>query len=69
MVRLTGWYEVEYGVEIVDVQGNNLHACVQHYMLEDEDFGYTDMELEITGDDGISKDVTKLVHRMLSNEV
>ena len=69
MLRLTGWYETEYGANMVDVQGNNLHACVQHCMLEDEDFGHTDMELEISGEDGVAKDVTMFVHRMIRNEV
>jgi|TARA_B110000483_G_C17823095_1_gene399724 hypothetical protein len=69
MLRLTGWYETEYGANMVDVQGNNLYACVQHYMLEDEDFGHTDMELEISGEDGVAKDVTMFVHRMIRNEV
>ena len=55
MLRLTGWYETEYGANMVDVQGNSLYACVQHYVLEDEDFGHTDMELEISGSDGVSK--------------
>ena len=66
-VALCGWYEVENGLEPVDQEGENLNEIVCRLVEEDpENFGHTDMELELTFPDGETKDVTRLVHRMVT---
>ena len=64
-VALCGWYEVENGLEPVDQEGENLNEIVCRLVDEDPDFGHTDMELELTYQNGDTKDVTQLVHRLV----
>ena len=66
-VALTGWYETEGGFEPVDQEGENLNEIVCRLAESDpENFGHTDMELELTLPNNEIKDVTSLVHRMLT---
>ena len=42
---LCGWYETEFGLEVFEVEGLDLEACVAEVRHDSEDFGHTDMEL------------------------
>jgi len=64
-VVLSGWYEVEDGLNPIDEQGENLNEIVCRLVSGDPDFGHTDMELELTFSDGHTKDVAQLVHRLV----
>lgn len=66
-VTLSGWYEVDDGLNPIDEIGENLNEIVCRLVKDDpENFGHTDMELELTLPDGDTKDVTRLVHRMVT---
>lgn len=66
-VVLSGWYEVEDGLNPIDEHGENLNEIVCRLVGEDpENFGFTDMELELIFSDGHTKDVAQLVHRMVT---
>ena len=66
-VILTGWYEVETGVVIVDETGENLNEIVCRLTERDEDFGHTDMELELHLPNGEIKLVEETVARMVQS--
>jgi hypothetical protein len=42
---LCGWYETEFGLEVFEVEGLDLEACVTQVRHDSDDFGHTDMEL------------------------
>lgn len=64
---LTGWYESEQGAVILDETGENLNEIVCRLVERDsENFGQTDMELELHMPDGEVKCVESLVHRMVN---
>ena len=42
---LCGWYETEFGMEVFEVEGLDLEACVAQVSHDCEDFGHTNMEL------------------------
>ena len=63
--KLTGWYEGEHGAILVNEQGFCLSAIVARMQMMDADFGHTDMELELIFEDGHTKDVAQLVHRLV----
>jgi hypothetical protein len=42
---LCGWYETEFGLEVFEVEGLDLEACVAEVRHDSDDFGHTDMEL------------------------
>ena len=42
---LCGWYETEFGLEVFEVEGLDLEACVAQVRHDSDDFGHTDMEL------------------------
>lgn len=63
--QLQGWYETEAGAILVNDQGFCLSAIVTRLQMMDEDFGHTDMELELTLPDGTVKNVEHLVYRMV----
>lgn len=66
-VVLTGWYEVEEGVVMLDETGANLNEIVVRLVQNDvENFGHTDMELELHLPDGEIKCVESLVRRMVT---
>lgn len=65
-VILTGWYEIETGVVMVDETGDNLNDIVCRLIERDQDFGHTDMELELHLPDGEIKCVEQMVHRMVT---
>jgi hypothetical protein len=66
-VVLTGWYETEQGATLVDETGENLNEIVCRLVESDvENFGHTDMELELHLPDGEVKLVEHLVHRMVT---
>jgi len=65
-IILTGWYETETGVEMLDETGDNLNDVVCRLMERDpENFGHTDMELELHLPDGEIKCVEDLVYRIV----
>ena len=64
-VTLSGWYEVDDGLNPIDEEGENLNEIVVRLIDEDPDFGHTDMELELIFEDGHTKDVAQLVHRLV----
>ena len=66
-VILTGWYETEEGAVMLDETGENLNEIVVRLVQNDvENFGHTDMELELHLPDGEIKCVEQLVHRMVT---
>ena len=65
-VILTGWYEIETGAVMIDETGDNLNEIVCRLTERDEDFGHTDMELELHLPDGEIKCVEDLVYRMVT---
>ncbi len=69
MIVLSGWYETEGGLMPIDEEGKNLNEVVCRLQKEDEDFGHTDMELELELENGDTKDVSKMVYRMVNNDL
>ena len=66
-VILTGWYETEEGAVMLDETGANLNEIVVRLVQNDvENFGHTDMELELRLPDGEIKCVESLVQRMVT---
>jgi len=65
-ITLTGWYETDEGYMPVHVEGHDLKSLVRRLRdMDPENFGYTDMELEVY--DGIDDvlDVTDRVYSMV----
>ena len=65
-ITLTGWYETDEGYMPVHVEGHDLKSLVRRLRdMDPENFGHTDMELEVY--DGIDDvlDVTDKVYRMV----
>lgn len=62
---LTGWYETDNGVIMLDESGHCLAGIVAQLQRTDEDFGHTDMELELHLPNGEIKEVEKLVAQMV----
>jgi hypothetical protein len=62
---LTGWYETDSGVTMLDESGHCLADIVAQLQRADEDFGHTDMELELHLPNGEIKEVEKLVAQMV----
>ena len=62
---LTGWYETDNGVTMLDESGHCLADIVAQLQRADEDFGHTDMELELHLPNGEIKEVEKLVAQMV----
>jgi len=67
-VILTGWYETDNGMEMVDETGSSLNEIVCRLQRRDSDFGHTDMELEVHLPDGTIKFVEDTVSRIVSNK-
>ena len=67
-VILTGWYETDNGMELIDETGSSLNEIVCRLQRRDSDFGHTDMELELHLPDGEIKLVEDTVSRIVSNE-
>ena len=66
-VILTGWYETDEGAVMLDETGANLNEIVVRLVQNDvENFGHTDMELELHLPDGEVKCVEMLVQRMVT---
>lgn len=66
-VILTGWYEDEQGAVMLDETGENLNEIVCRLVENDpENFGHTDMELELHMPDGEIKCVEHIVQRMVT---
>ena len=65
-VVLTGWYETDEGVVMLDETGANLNEIVVRLVQNDvENFGHTDMELELHLPNGVVKLVEETVRRMV----
>jgi hypothetical protein len=64
---LTGWYEIENGVVMLDENGDSLSDIVAQLQRNDEDFGHTDMELELHLPNGEIKLVEEIVARMVQS--
>ena len=62
---LTGWYETDNGAVMLDESGHCLADIVAQLQRNDEDFGHTDMELELELPSGVVKDINPLVGRMV----
>ena len=67
-VILTGWYETDNGMELIDETGSSLNEIVCRLQRRDSDFGHTDMELELHLPDGEIKLVEDTVSRIVSNK-
>ena len=66
-VILTGWYETDNGVVMLDETGSSLNEIVCRLQSKDSDFGHTDMELEVHLPDGTIKFAEDTVSRIVSN--
>ena len=66
-VILTGWYEIDTGAVMIDETGENLNEIVCRLAERDEDFGHTDMELELHLPNGEIKLVEETVARMVQS--
>ena len=64
---LTGWYETDNGVVMLDESGHCLSDIVEQLQRVDEDFGHTDMELELHLPNGEIKTVEETVARMVQS--
>ena len=65
-ITLTGWYETEEGYMPVHLEGHELRSLVRRLRdMDPENFGYTDMELELYDGIGDVVDVTDKVYRMV----
>lgn len=65
-ITLTGWYEVDEGAMPVHLEGHDLKSLVRRLRdMDPENFGYTDMELELYDGIGDVVDVTEQVYRMV----
>jgi len=62
---LTGWYETDNGAVMLDESGHCLSDIVAQLQRNDEDFGHTDMELELHLPNGEIKTVEETVARMV----
>ena len=67
-VILTGWYETDNGVVMLDETGSSLNEIVCRLQRRDSDFGHTNMELEVHLPDGTIKFAEDTVSRIVSNE-
>ena len=47
MMELNGWYDTEGGAMPVNEEGHSLNEIVCRLKKDDEDFGHTDMDLEL----------------------
>lgn len=64
---LTGWYETDNGTVMLDESGHCLSDIVAQLQRVDEDFGHTDMELELHLPNGEIKTVEETVARMVQS--
>ena len=65
-ITLTGWYETDEGYMPVHLEGHALKDLVHRLRdMDPENFGYTDMELEVYDGIGDVVDVTERVYRMV----
>jgi hypothetical protein len=62
---LTGWYETDNGAVMLDESGHCLADIVAQIQFRDEDFGHTDMELELHLPSGNVKCVEDIVYRLV----
>ena len=62
---LTGWYETDNGAVMLDESGHCLADIVAQIQFRDEDFGHTDMELELHLPSGSVKCVEDTVYRLI----
>jgi hypothetical protein len=62
---LTGWYETDNGAVMLDESGHCLADIVAQIQFRDEDFGHTDMELELHLPSGNVKCVEDIVYRLI----
>jgi hypothetical protein len=68
-VILTGWYEKECGAIVLDETGESLSDIVARLIKRDpEDFGHTDMELELHLPSGEIRLVEDQVESMVKDE-
>jgi hypothetical protein len=62
---LTGWYETDNGAVMLDESGHCLADIVAQIQFRDEDFGHTDMELELHLPSGNVKCIEDIVYRLV----
>ena len=67
-VILTGWYETDNGIVMLDETGSSLNEIVCRLQRKDSDFGHTDMELEVHLPDGTIKFAEDTVSRIVSDK-
>ena len=68
-VILTGWYEKECGAIVLDETGESLSDIVARLIKRDpEDFGHTNMELELHLPSGEIRLVEDQVESMVKDE-
>ena len=69
MMELNGWYDTEGGAMPVNEEGHSLNEIVCRLKKDDEDFGHTDMDLELLLHNGDTKNVTTMVYRMVNDNL
>jgi len=67
-VILTGWYESDTGITMIDETGSSLSEIVFRLQRQDRDFGHTDMEFELHFPDGTIKLVEDTVARIVTEK-
>lgn len=69
-ITLTGWYETDEGYLMLHIEGHDLLSLVRRLREADpENFGYTDMELEVCDGIGDVTDVTDQVYIMVGENI
>ena len=68
-VTLDGWYETEGGLLPIYEEGTSLNEIVYRLQKDDEDFGHTDMDLELLLPNGDIKNVNSMVYRMVNDNL
>lgn len=69
-MTLTGWYETENGYMNVHIEGHSFEELVIRLRdMDPENFGYTDMELEVCIGDKDPVDVTNRVYDYIADPI
>jgi len=69
MMELNGWYETDKGEMPVNEEGHSLNEIVCRLQKDDEDFGQTDMDLELLLPNGDIKNVNDMVYRIVNDNL
>ncbi len=69
MMELNGWYDTEGGAMPINEEGHSLNEIVCRLQKDDEDFGHTDMDLELLLPNGDIKNVNSMVYRIVNDNL